>query len=708
MRVKCILIVLFALLLCAGTLLSAQQAQGTQAPPQPSPEKTAAPPQGPSSAIVTQATDQTAEAIATPSTATTSQSEALAGYIDFGYRWRVSQNGSEAMYRTLVNLGQGPKFFGAHLVWKSPRPNLWDRFQFDSTGWGGEPYSNARVDIERAGVYDLGLQYRQQNYFSQVPSFANPLLVPFNYTLSQNGDDFKRRMADLDFTLFPNRRFSPFFSYSRTGRDGPGYWPWIGPSNEYLASTNFDDSTNLYRGGVHISLPRVFLTLEGGGTFFSDNQVTSFSGFNLGNRRTPLLGQIMHLDTVDQRYSVTGRMGFFRASFKAAPVKWADFAGQFGFSQASGTIGFSETATGQFVGLAALQTFTGLTSNGPGSALLPRPSGNVSMILRPMRRLRIVDSFDTLRFHNAASTVFTQTLTGVTGLLGTVAPSTTITTVTPGINFIASDYNRHQIEAIYELFPWISFRGGWRAEWSQWVQPSDEPGEFEFFKEQRNVALGGIDLRLPLGAAVNFSTEVGVPKKSLFRTSLYDYHKVKLGGRWNARPWLRFTGKYVRQYNTNDTPDISLYWHNHEVSFGVLLAPNDGRRFTISADWMYQNYSSDILAAIPFPPAIVNSAWQQNANHAGSFINVNLIHGASLNVGGSLLVSHGTQPTKYYQPRAELMIPIHSRIVWFNNWQYWDFNEKFQTENPNPLLPTLQNFNAHLFATGLRIKLGRE
>lgn len=716
MHRNCIVIYLMALLLCAGVALQAQQTPpAEQKPPaEPTSEKGGAQPApGPTTAIVTQYTDQTGEALAAPPAVTQPQTERLTGYFDFGYRWLVRQNGSLQMYRTLVNLGEGPKFFGAHISWLSPRPNLWDRFEFDSTGWGDEPYSMAKLYVQRAGYYDALLQYREQHYFSNVPSFANPLLPAFNSLISQNAYDIKRRMVDADVTLFPNRRFSPFFTFNRTSRRGPGFWSWPGPGNEYLVSTKFDDFTNLFRAGTHINLPRLYLTVEGGGTFFQDGQTTFFGpGFNPGNRRTPLFGQLMSLSTLLQQYDITANMGFFRFSVKATPLRWLDLTGQFGFAQPSGTVRFTETATGQLVAATTPEKFTSQVTGAPGRALMPRPSGNAAMIVHPWRRLRIVDSYDTVRFHNDTSTLATVTMTGVTGLLGFVPPSSTIVTTTPDSNFVASDYNRNQIEAIFDVFKWLSVRGGWRSEWGQWVQPADEPGEFEFHKEQRNVALGGVEVSLPKGAKINFATEVGRPVDTLYRFSLHEYHKVKLGGRWNVLPWLRLNAKYTRLYNNNDAPDIQLAWHTQEYSFGVLLAPNNGKRVTVSADYMYQTYNSNMLVVIPFPVATVPDNWAQNGAYAGSFVNLNLFRGSSLNFGGSLLVTHGTRATKYYQPRAEVLVPVHSRVAWFANWQYWDYNEKGFVETVpvplgSPFFTPFENFSANLFSTGLRINLNK-
>jgi hypothetical protein len=691
-RLKCILTSLLALLLAAGALLPAQQ---TDSQPAPAGKEKAVPAPPPSAAIVTQANDQTADTLASPPVSTAPPANVVSGNIDFGYRWLVRQNGSFNMYRTLVNLGEGPKFFGAHLSFRPEK--YWDRLEIDSTGWGDEPYSSAKIYAARDGYYDLALRYREQHFFDNVPSFANPLLV-LGYPISQNGDDYKRRLADLDFNLFPNRRISPFFTYQRSGRSGPGYWPWIGPGNEYLVSTLFSDSSGLFRAGTHLTFSRLQFTLEGGGTRFTDDQSYFFSGFNPGNRRTSLFGTTMFLNTLSQVYGARGNMGFFRVSFKAQPFSWVDFAGQFGFSQASSTIKFSETATGQLVTQATPQTFTGLTSTAPGSALNPRPSGNVSMMLRPWRRLRLVDSYDTTRLHNATGSVFSQTFTGVTGLLGLVVPST-ISTVAPALNFVAMDYNRHQLEALYDVAPRVTVRGGWRSEWSQWVQPGDTPGELETQKDQRNVALGGVDFSAPGGLMLNFSTEVGIGAKTLMRASLFDYHKIKVGGRYNVKPWLRVNGKYTRLWNENNRPDINLFSHNHEVSFGLLIAPHNGRRFTFSGDWMYQVYSANIPIILPpfFTPGA--SAWQQNGSYLGSFVNLNVFRGASLNFGGSMLAVHGTHPTGYCQPRAELMVPLHAHLTWFSNWQYWDYNEKFTA---------FENFSANLFTTGLRINLGKE
>ena len=37
------------------------------------------------------------------------------GYVDFGYRWRTDVRGSFNQYRSIVNLGEGPKLFGVDL-----------------------------------------------------------------------------------------------------------------------------------------------------------------------------------------------------------------------------------------------------------------------------------------------------------------------------------------------------------------------------------------------------------------------------------------------------------------------------------------------------------------------------------------------------------------------------------------------------------------
>ena len=66
----------------------------------------------------------------------------------------------------------------------------------------------------------------------------------------------------------------------------------------------------------------------------------------------------------------------------------------------------------------------------------------------------------------------------------------------------------------------------------------------------------------------------------------------------------------------------------------------------------------------------------------------------SLTAGGSLFISRGSRPTRYYQPLARLSLPLHKHVIWNTEWQYYGFGEQFYF---------FEAFRTHIFMTGLRV-----
>src|ERR1700694_5220078 len=65
----------------------------------------------------------------------------LTGSIDFGYRWRSGVGGSFDTYRSIVNLGSGPKLLGADFTLLDRKSRLFDQAHIRGYNWGGDPYS---------------------------------------------------------------------------------------------------------------------------------------------------------------------------------------------------------------------------------------------------------------------------------------------------------------------------------------------------------------------------------------------------------------------------------------------------------------------------------------------------------------------------------------------------------------------------------------
>src|SRR5262249_35258807 len=97
----------------------------------------------------------------------------IKGNIDFGYRWVTDVGGNFQEYRSVVNLGEGPKLFGLDLSLQ-PKQHLFDSLNLRAYGWSGDPYKTAHLDARKSGAYDFTFDYRDIAYFNAVPSFANP------------------------------------------------------------------------------------------------------------------------------------------------------------------------------------------------------------------------------------------------------------------------------------------------------------------------------------------------------------------------------------------------------------------------------------------------------------------------------------------------------------------------------------------------------
>src|SRR5437764_12834645 len=96
------------------------------------------------------------------------------GSVDFGYRWVPDVVGNFQQYRSVVNLGEGPKLFGFDLTLQDPKKRLYDTLMLRGMGFGGEPYTTANLDARKMKWYELRADYRNIAYFNAVPSFANP------------------------------------------------------------------------------------------------------------------------------------------------------------------------------------------------------------------------------------------------------------------------------------------------------------------------------------------------------------------------------------------------------------------------------------------------------------------------------------------------------------------------------------------------------
>src|SRR5215472_14272598 len=166
--------------------------------------------------------DQTAASASSPAAGdATTHNNAVEGYIDAGYRWVDFRGGSYETYRSVVDLGEGPKLFDVDALIRSADRKYFDRISVKATGWGGDPYSTARLDAFKERTYDWRIDYRNIAYYNFLPSFADPLL-PTGVLFTENAWDTRVRTFDTELRVRPGTWLVPYFAYDRNWNDGSG------------------------------------------------------------------------------------------------------------------------------------------------------------------------------------------------------------------------------------------------------------------------------------------------------------------------------------------------------------------------------------------------------------------------------------------------------------------------------------------------------
>ena len=114
--------------------------------------------------ILLAATACLAQTDSKPATAAKPAGEALNVQTDLGYRFITGEHGSTNAYRSVINLGEGPRVLG----FQASAPG----FRLMGSNWG-DPFNTLMGQAEKKNLFRLSFQYRNLAYFDALPSFAN-------------------------------------------------------------------------------------------------------------------------------------------------------------------------------------------------------------------------------------------------------------------------------------------------------------------------------------------------------------------------------------------------------------------------------------------------------------------------------------------------------------------------------------------------------
>jgi hypothetical protein len=614
----------------------------------------------------------------------------LTGWIDLGYRWRTDVGGSFDSYRTFVNLGSGPKLVGAEFTLINPKHRFFDKIRTRANGWGGEPYQTLHLDAEKSKLYQFSADYRDIAYFDFLPSYADPLLSR-GIVLNEQSYDTHRKMASFQLDLLPGNWIIPYLAYDYNSGSGKGATAFFTDANQFPVPNRLRDSTNLYRGGVRFELRRFHATLEEGGTTFKDDQslFQNPGSANYGNVSTPVLGQITDLTSLLAAYGIRGTSIYTKALFTADPASWLNLYGQFLYTQPKSDVSYQQNVTGNLLLLNPLLFYTSQEYLLSSSAKLPHTTGSFGAEVRPMSRLRVVASWLTDRLHNAGSATSNQLSVN----------STTSEQAAALLNSaLVNNYNQAEIEVFVDATSKLMLRGGYRHVWgdvSDAVLPPAGLVSADQAKLRRNVGLGGLRYRPVQKLSLTAEAEVGSSGAAYFRTSLYDYQRVRAQARYQAVKSLSVTADFSALLNHNPTVGVNSDYRGQQESLSLFWTAS--KIWNIQGSYTRSTVYSDINYLDPGTLQPQTSLYRDNAHTATALFNLTLPprsgFAPTITAGGSFFLSSGSRPSSYYQPTATLWLPCGTHLKLFTEWRYYGYGEAFYL---------YEGFRSHLVTTGLR------
>jgi hypothetical protein len=616
----------------------------------------------------------------------------LTGWVDLGYRWDTGIGGSLDTYRSIINLGSGPKFLGTDFTLADPKHRWFDTIQVRADSWGDEPSSSLHVEAKKSGVYDFNADYRDFAYFNFLPSYADPLFGQ-GIVLNEQSFDTRRKIAALSLDIRPGHWWTPYFGWDHDSSSGTGATVFVTDGNNYPVPNTLRDSTDLYRGGVRFEKPHFHVTLEEGGTVFKSDQslFQNPGSTNYGNFSTPVFGQTLYLNSLLADYGIGGSSAYSKGLLTANATSWLDIFGQFLYSQPNSNVHYQQTDAGNLYLQSQILFYSSEQTLINAASQQPHTTGSLGAEIRPMKRLRIVQSWLTDRLHDAGSAASAQTLISA----GTSIPLSSLIAST-----LVSNYNQESVDILYDASSKLTMRGGYRYVWGNAEYAFLPPaGLVSSDQEQlrQNVGLGSVTYRPAQKISVTGEVEGASSSGVYFRTSLYNYQKVRAQVHYQPLPSLSVSGDFTLLDNQNPLAGTNYDYSSYQESVSLYWAPQGSKIFDIQGTYTRSDLKSNIGYLDPGDLSQQVSRYRDNANTGSALIDLNWPKGKrfapKLAMGGSFFISSGSRPTSYYQPETKLWLPFGKHVSWFSEWRYYGYGEAFTL---------YEGFRTHLVTTGVR------
>jgi hypothetical protein len=334
------------------------------------------------------------------------------------------------------------------------------------------------------------------------------------------------------------------------------------------------------------------------------------------------------------------------------------------------------TAQGVFSDPATLRPYSTLVEQSLAGANQPHVSGSWSMEYRPLLHWRIRNTW----FSDAYE------------VSGDSPTAMMITPAQAARSMLNLQYHQSETEISGDIGNILTVRGGYRYVHSDADLPPPSlvfPTSPTEARIRRHVALAGASLSFWKGRArVSSDFEKSPGGETYFRTGLQDYYRFSIQGRIRLSKTFQFTALHKTLSNSNTGIDYT----NRQTALTLEWTPDQTKRLTFAGTYSWEAIRSTATFINPADFRTAISNYDDLGNHASGYAELRLIGGAVLHAGGSISESHGTRPTRYYNPLGSLVVPVTRRVGLVGEWRWYGFN-------------SIESFRTHTISAGAQIKL---
>lgn len=624
----------------------------------------------------------------------------------------VDTNGNENKFRSDLNYKSGVRVFDSTFLAtaKDGKGKAFDSLLITGTGWGADRSGYSRINMEKLGYYRFDASVRRIAYFNNLTNIA----------LNQHTKNTNRTIGDFDVTILPqNEKIKFRFGYSFNKDRGIGGTTYDYDRDEFPILTDFDSDAHDFRFGVDGKVLGFNLSFTEGYRRFDDNSSFSIDMPQLGNNPNPNSS----LQTLSREMPQKGRTLYHQFSFQRTFAKKADFTGRLIYSDATADFALTERITGLN---RSGNTIVLDESTVDGDTKRPNFLGDFGMTFYLSDKFRISNTFGFNSYQITGGNVLFNSIM-LTNPAGNPLPTTTANTLAHRL----TNYRRYinTLEGDYDVNRYFSFYLGYRYTnrkvtlnlFDLNIITNADDSETETADNNTNSVLVGFKAKPILNKwTIFFDLEHGQADNVFTRLTNYDFTNVRFRNRVNATNNLSFNFSLETKDNTNPafsgmTPNTNFVADVRSrivsASFDWMIDP----KANISGGYTYHHTTSEIPVRFPINNVfglgisryLLRSnyffvdSWLQPHKRVSAFvsyrINKDTGNGDMFDPANYLIV--GNYPLHFQSPEVRLVFNINKYIDWNVGYQYYNYKEKFSG---------VQNYNAHLPYTSLRIYFGRK